>query len=77
VLPAVALHGNGSPDRPIAQSPARQVGRFLIFVPSHTVQLAAVYLDRNVEKILASPYSAKPSVKHKQDSPRYSTSAAQ
>ena len=34
---------------------------------SHAIQLAAVYLDRNVEKILAGPYSAKPGAEHKQE----------
>jgi hypothetical protein len=36
-------------------------------VPSHAIQLAAVYLDRNVEKIVAEHIGAKPNPEHKRE----------
>ena len=34
-------------------------------LPSHAIELAAVYLDRNLERIFAGPATAKPSAEHK------------
>ena len=36
-------------------------------VPSHAIQLAAVYLDRNVEKIVAENIGARPNPEHKRE----------
>jgi len=36
-------------------------------VPSHAIQLAAVYLDRNVEKIVAEHIGAAPDPEHKRE----------
>ena len=40
---------------------------YIRVVPSHAIQLAAVYLDRNVERIVAEQISARPNANHKRE----------
>ena len=36
-------------------------------IPSHAIELAAVYLDHNLERIFAGRPTAKPSAEHKRE----------
>jgi hypothetical protein len=40
---------------------------YIRVVPSHAIQLAAVYLDRNVERIVAEHINASPNPEHKRE----------
>jgi hypothetical protein len=51
----------------VSQDACRFGWLYIRAIPSHAVELAAVYLDRNLERIFAGRPTAKPSAEHKRE----------
>lgn len=49
----------------VSQNDCRFRWLYIRVIPSHAIELAAVYLDRNLERIFAGRPTAKPSAEHK------------
>jgi hypothetical protein len=49
----------------VSQDACRFGWLYIRVLPSHAIELAAVYLDRNLERIFAGPATAKQSAEHK------------
>jgi hypothetical protein len=51
----------------VSQDDCRSGWLYIRVLPSHAIELAAVYLDRNLERIFAGRPTAKPSAEHKRE----------
>jgi len=51
----------------VSQDDCRFGWLYIRVLPSHAIELAAVYLDRNLERIFAGRPTAKPSAEHKRE----------
>src|SRR5215472_6241429 len=51
----------------VSQDDCRSGWLYIRVLPSHAIELAAVYLDRNLERIFAGRRTAKPSAEHKRE----------